>query len=439
MLFRIAIVFLLTGIGHLISIFTLKYISANVESNLLKDLAQVDSNLQLLLSIIASGLQSSAIINIATSKNWKLDYQNTQTARITLSLILFGISILAFKDKNYLIYAIAPLLALSGDYALYGKGFPIIGALNAFVRLFIPMISLIIGAYYFPNQLTTIYISSLFIVYLITNIFISYYLDVKLIFLPKISSIRLYFKTIPLGIIIVSLYFLGLGLILLAEFFYKDSDIAIIFIILKFYVIYKGVLRIALQSFIKEMIDDENCLKVDKLSIILGVTYFGSVAIFPNSFISLFFGSQFIKDAAAFQVVGIAALVYSIFLSMTTKAVLDKKEIQLVKIMLISNITTIILLISISYFYNHLISIAICLFIGELILCIGLAISFLKLENVKTRILFLFKTLGILSFCIISLKLFGDIQFVFITSIFVFGLLSIIINRTSFQTKKTVI
>ncbi len=128
MLKRIALIAVLTGLGQIIAIFSIKLTSKLVSAESLSSIAHIDALLSLLLSVIALGLQPSAMRNIALTKEWKEEYNTTQTARFTLGIILFTLGSFLFVRWEYSFFFLAPLFALSGDYALYAVGKPITGA-----------------------------------------------------------------------------------------------------------------------------------------------------------------------------------------------------------------------------------------------------------------------------------------------------------------------
>ena len=62
---------ILTGAGQLFSIFAIKFIAANSAVDAFSDFVQADAFYQLLLSIIAFGLQSMAMRELVLSAGWK--------------------------------------------------------------------------------------------------------------------------------------------------------------------------------------------------------------------------------------------------------------------------------------------------------------------------------------------------------------------------------
>ena len=121
MIKRIAVTLFLTGIGHLFSIFALKFFALHSSSKELSQIAEIDSMVQFIISAIAMGLQASAMRNITITDKWQEEYSNTQTARFTLGLLMTMLCVFSFFNKHYLLFAIAPILALNSDYTLYAR------------------------------------------------------------------------------------------------------------------------------------------------------------------------------------------------------------------------------------------------------------------------------------------------------------------------------
>lgn len=425
---RLAIVFILTGLGHLLSIIVFKYASKNIDSDTLSDIAQIDSHVQLILTLIALGLQTSAIRDIAVSENWKQDYQKTQSARLSLGIILLLITLFIFSDKVYLIYLISPILAMNSDYVLYARGYAVFGSAIAFLRLSIPLIFLFIFSMYFKQYVIHAYITCFFVIYIISNSLIRKYLNISESIKPKIKDLTLYLKSLPMGLITLGFYFLGLGMIIVADFFYSNSEISITFVLIKFYVIFKGVLRIIHQSFIKEMQDEMNCLKIDKLSILISISILGSIIFFPNTFTIIIFGEKFLTEENLILVVGICIVVYSLFLSLATRAMLLKKDSQYLKIVIVSVFSSVLILTTSHYLNHNKIWILLSILFGEIILSLGLAISFSSIRMIIKRVTFVLKTCFLLIFPF-TLSLFcNDTIYSFLVSFSLFIVFSVLLN-----------
>src|SRR6185436_11384984 len=144
MLKRIFTIALLTGAGQVFVIFALKYISQTSSPEQVKAIGQIDSLVLFIMNVIALGLQPSAMRNLALTEDWKREYSDTQSARLTLSIFITLFALLGFIDQYFLVFLIAPLLALSGDYALYGRGLPVKGAIISFARSAIPFLLILV-------------------------------------------------------------------------------------------------------------------------------------------------------------------------------------------------------------------------------------------------------------------------------------------------------
>jgi len=88
MLKRIFVIGIFTGAGQLYSVFVLKFISQHCTSSQLNEIAQLDSLIFFIMNVIAFGLQSAAIRNLALAHDWKQEYYQTQSARIAMGMML---------------------------------------------------------------------------------------------------------------------------------------------------------------------------------------------------------------------------------------------------------------------------------------------------------------------------------------------------------------
>lgn len=434
MLKRIVTIAILTGGGQIFSLFVLKYISTRIASEQLKAIGQIDTLLFLMISIIASGLQPVAIRNLALATNWKYEYERTQQARVTLGFFLAVLGILALVNKYYLIFLLGPLLALSGDYALYAVGYPVYAAFIAFLRLAIPFLALLFFSYWQGFDISWVYAVSFGSVYAMSNFFIAKRLHTKYFFPPSFKSIQLYISSLSLGIVTLSLYFIGQGLILIAPYYYPSNVIASSFVGLKFYVIYKGILRIVHQAFIKEMINDKVSYFVDQLSIIAGIIFFGSITIFPDTLITVFFGNSYLSERNFFILLSFSAVIYSLFLSFATQSLLKKKDKEYTFVSVFAASVTILLLVIQSLFDQKVINIGLSVLIGEAIWVIGLIWINGTMHTILLRANFLFQNVLLLLIPALTKFLFGDKLMQYLLSFSVVGVLLLLLHRKKFET-----
>ena len=432
---RLSLIAFFTGVGQLISVFAIKVVSQFLSAENMAAIAQVDTLIILIMNIIAFGLQSAAIRNIAISDNWRDKYKQTQSARLSLSLLVFVLGFLFFIKLEYAIFFLAPLLAINGDYALYAIGQPVSGAFFACLRLLIPYSLLIIGAQYLPEYANYIFFAAWAFAYVINDILVAKILGINISFKISWKDIRLYFQSLYLGIVAISFYFLGTGLILIVPYFYPPSIQASSFVGLKFYMLFKGILRIIHQAFVKEMQFDEWCFKIDQLSILIAIAYLSAIVFFPNSFVTLFFGKKYLDEKWFFIFLAFSAIVYSLISSAATRILLDKNDNLLARISFIAASFTIIGSIVLSTFNLKTLGIGISVLIGETFLMIGLA-GISKIKNlIKTRLLFFASNIYILIIpFILRFISVDELKWCILSSVLVFAIL-ILKNYRAFNVK----
>ena len=408
MLKRIFIVALLTGTGQIAMVFSLKAITRHLNTQQIAAIAQVDALIILLINTIALGLQSVAMRNIVIQENWKIEYKAVQSARITLGSILFLLGFICFIKWEYCTFFLAPLFALSGDYALYAVGKPITGALFACIRLLVPYIFLLLTAYFYPDHTGYIFLASWGGIYLLSNQLIARSLKVPFLVWPKLNSLKLYFQSLPLGVVSIGFYFIGIGLVLIIPYFYPYAIQVTAFVGLKFYIVYKGILRIIHQAFFKEMIHDEWCLRVDQLSLMVAIIFLSCMIFFPQSFIIFFFGKAYLRGQTFFLILAFSATFYSFNLSAATRTLIDKKDVLFASISSIAAFTTIMSTIIFSFFNYTTLGIGISILLGEFFLMLALAkISTIK-NLVKPRLRFFLSSSIVMIIPFILRFLFGD-------------------------------
>jgi hypothetical protein len=433
MLKRIFTIALLTGAGQVFVIFALKHISQQSSPEQIKAIGQIDSLVLFIMNIIAMGLQPAAMRNLALTDNWEQEYRKTQSARFTLSIFLILLTLLAFTDHYYLAFLLAPLLALSGDYALYGRGSPVKGAVIAFVRAVFPFAIVILLPGNENTGLQWFYLAALITSYFITDLFISAFLHQTFIPVFDLKSLKKYISTLSLGLVSLCLYFIGMGVLLVAQYFYPSPVLATAFVGLKFYVIFKGVLRIIQQAFLKEMQKDKVCLKIDQLSSLLGLSFLTFVLFFPDTFTRFLFGEKYIPDKNYFILVSIAAFVYSMFSSFTTKAMLDKKDNSYAVITTMAALLTLVACFLLSFFNTTAQAIGLSILTGEISFAIGMLWLMKRKQLFFERIFFIAANIPLTIIPLSAMLFVDDNIIVFLAAAVIFAGVLFLVHRKRFS------
>ena len=311
---KLSIVALFTGVSQLIALAAIGFAARVFDASIIGRIGTIESSVLLIISIISFGLQLATNRNIVINKNWLLYFEQGQKARVTMSLLLLPAGCLYWftGDMTYLLFFISPIIALNGDYALYGRGFPEYASSISLFRVLIPSTTLIICSMVHSQQIVNFYAIGM-----ISGIFMAGYLSslklsTRYFFFPKHQSLKYYFDSFKLGIGSVSLTIMGSGLILISNHFYELNEVGEAYLGIKLFIIYKGVRRIIIQAFFSELKESSNALMVDRLNIVIGI-FGGALFIFYPSFvINIFYGDVSDSMSKVIQLIGIAILSSSI-------------------------------------------------------------------------------------------------------------------------------
>jgi O-antigen/teichoic acid export membrane protein len=151
-------------------------------------------------------------------------------------------------------------------------------------------------------------------------------------------------------------------------------------------------------------------LRVDQLSMLLGISFAGSAFIFPSSFTNLLFGAKYLGDTLFFQLMSLAALIYSLFLSMATNVMLQRKDKQYAAISAAAVLATMLTVMLLAGVRPTAESLGISLCVGETLWMAGLLWVCATKEDVRKRMVFLIPNLAMLSVPLLCRYLFGDSQ-----------------------------
>jgi len=430
MLKRLALVALFTGSAQLTTLLALKYLAGSMGAGELKQLGEIDSLINLIINVIGLGLLMSSVRNIAISSDWGKEIDLAQEARLTLSLLLMPLAIWGIYNRNYLIFFFAPVFALQADYALYGRSYPVLAAIIAFIRVLVPYLGILLAFYLFPQWNIAAFTVFSILIYFAAGLFISRFFKRPYFPRPSFKSLHLYVKSLSLGMVSLSYYFIGLGLITFAVYFYHDTTIAIAYIGCKIYMIFKGVLRIINQSFIKEMTDHAVQLKVDQLAGMAGFLFLAGVFFFPNSFIRLLLNKTLDFDKSMLVILAAAGLISALFTSYTTQAILEKKDRPYALIAMIASLSAIGCSIVFSRFSQSPTGVFLGIFIGELVSVAGLLKIAGYRHALQQRLIACGKYILLLGFPLAAKAWTGDTYAGFITGL---GLMSAVFLLTFYK------
>lgn len=385
MLKRLVLVALFTGSAQVTTLFALKYLGGSMDAGQLSALGEIDSLMNLVINLIALGLLMSSVRDIAISKDWGLEMDKAQAARLTLSLCLLPLAVWSWYNQDYRIFLFAPVFALNADYALYGRSYPVLAAIIAFSRVLLPYLAVLIAASQHSAHTVDIFLLSSVGIYLASGLFISRFLRRPYFQRPSVKSLHLYWQSLNLGVASLSYYFIGLGLIPIAVYFYSDRVIATAYVGCKVYMIFKGVLRIISQSFIKEMVSTGVQLQVDRLAGFAGFLFLAAVLFYPATFQKLFLNKALEFDRNMLITLAMAGLVAALLLSFGNRAILEKKDRFYSIITGSASIASIGFCIILSFFLPSAESIFIAIFVGELLSMLGLINLHRRWEELALR------------------------------------------------------
>jgi O-antigen/teichoic acid export membrane protein len=430
MIKRVFWVALFTGLSHLISIITISYVLRVLGEEVSGYLGVIDSTIVLVASIISFGIQLAVNRNVATRSSWQSNYKLGQSSRLMLSffVLIFGLIIFFIEgDFTMLIYCFAPLIALNGDYALYGNGKPIIAASLSFLRVALPNLGIIFTGYFLGVDVIPTYIFLLSLGIFLAGVISAHYNGVSYFYLPRKKFAKFYYKYLKVGVYQVASVLLIAGILVIANWFYTIVVIGLINGLLKLLIVYKGGLRIIVQTFFKEIRLKGTSQKIDKASILAWGLISIPVIIFYDTTIQLLFGDMYNNYVLLLPMVGIIMLIASFRNSAEARALIIRNDNLNLYLFLTALIVEVIFIVAYSYLDDPIWGIPIGILLGELILVIGYSLYIRKFF--VDRFMFLVKLSPVLIIAFLMRLSLGSYTYSLIASIAIYILWVIIFYR----------
>lgn len=437
MIRRVSLLFAMTGFGQVVTILGLKYLASTGQWDDVAQIGAIETLIQTLVYVIGFGIQTEAIRSTAFSSDWRSKLDEVQTARVTLGLLCLPLTGLVALDWTYAALVAAPVLGLSCDYALYSRGMPVAGAAVAFFRAVVPIASAMILTYFNGPFVPEGYLVSFVLTYLFTNFLIAVRLKIPAWWNPSLKSLALFVKTLPVGMINLGLFYFGLGILIFAKYVVSVEALAVAFMMMKFYTIYKGAIRVVHQGFINQMKDPRVCLQVDQLSVLFALAVVASVFFFPSTFIGLFFGTTLSSQRLLFIMLGVSVFVYSIFASVFTRALLEKRDAGFLQITGIAVAASLLALWITSSRFDGGQAVLLSVLIGEIVLSSGFIWLFLPAGETGKRLLFVGKVSPALLIPFLAEYYFGESLITYVVTLVLMGLVLLILNYRTLTWRKT--
>jgi len=394
MIKRVFWVALFTGLSHFVSLITISYVINNLGEETSGYLGVIDSTIMLVAAIISFGIQLTVNRNVATRTSWRSNYKMGQSSRLMLSffVLVFGLFVYIMDgDITMLIYCYAPLIALNGDYALYGNGKPIIAASLSFLRVALPNLGIIVTGHYLGIDVLPIYIFLLSMGIFTAGIISAYFNGVSYFYMPRKKFLKFYFKYSKVGIYQVASVLLVPGVLVIANWFYTIAVIGIINVFLKLLIVYKGGLRIIVQTFFKEIKLEGTSTKIDKASLLAWGLMSIPVIYFYDTTQALLFDDTYIAYGPLLPLFGIIMFLSSFRNSAEAKALFNFQDNLNLYVFVGALAFEIIIIATLSFTPQAIWGIPLGFLAGEIVLVLGLGFGLNQSNFFQTRFIFLFK------------------------------------------------
>ena len=398
MLKRVFWVALYTGSAQVLSLIAVNQVLRNLGETTSGYMGIVDSYILIMATVVSFGIQLSVNRNVAITKGWKSNYQLAQSSRLAVGLILMllGVISLIYKwEVSKLVLIFAPFVALNGDYTLYGKGQPIIAARLSMIRVALPNLAIIISSRWLGPLSIYFYIIFAGIGLLNSGFWAARVNHTPYFFSPRKSFYKFYSKYAKVGVFQLSYAFMITGILAFAKNFYPIVVIGLVYGILKYFEVFKGVLRIIVQAFFRELKNENTNLKIDKAGMLIGVGAIVPTIIYPHVTLNVLYDQTYQGKENLLIFFGLAMLISSFKTSSDMRLLILKKD----KVNLYTYLTAIIITFTIVALFSltqwQIYGIGLGILVGESILLIGLGYNISGTKFFLERLVFAVKLMAI--------------------------------------------
>ncbi len=394
MIKRVFWVALFTGLSHLISLITISFVLTQLGEEVSGYLGLIDSTVMLVSAIISFGIQLAVNRNVATRENWWANYKMAQSSRLALSFLVLAFGLVSYLiqgDITQLIYCYAPLVALNGDYALYGNGKPIAAASLSFLRVALPNLGVLATGYWLGPEVVPVYIVLLAAGIFLAGVIAARFNGVQYFYRPRKKFLRFYYKYLKVGLYQVTGTLLVPGVLVIANWFYAIETIGLLNGLLKLLIVYKGGLRIIVQTFFKEIRLPRTPDKIDKASLLAWGLISIPVIFYYDTTIHLLYKDKYDSYPYLLPFFGLIMLLSAFRNAAEAKALLNRQDNLNLYVFIGALVAEVGVLALIGLTSNSIWGLPMGFLAGELVLVLGLGIGLHHRHFFRTRLVFLLK------------------------------------------------
>lgn len=301
------------------------------------------------------GLNAATTRDVALSNDYHLAIKNTQSSRISLSIIFFFVGIIGviFSTSNLYLYIaliLAPIYALNYDFVLYGLGRPVNAAALSFVRLSAPLAVFIV--FVLAGKSTTqLYVLLVVAANLLVAVLVARNIGTPLFYKPELKFHKAYIISSGIGVAGLLLGFQRYGFINFLEEYLTNDEVVKLLITVKVFIFAVGCKRLLIQFFYKKIIEEKFSARLNYFCMVM--IFLGMLAcwLFPHVFSYILFNDYSYGNFVKVIFLGIASILF--FATSDAQLLLMRKD----KWMIGSTIITALTFILIVYFLRSSITI----------------------------------------------------------------------------------
>lgn len=337
----------ITMLGYILGILIYPLSNTSLSSKTVSEIAILDTNLMMITGWLGFGINAIAARDIAVNENTGSIIKKVQSARITMSLFFSAIGIIVITIGEYsdllfwLVLIISPILALNYDFALYGMGKPLSGAIASFIRLSLPIL-IFLPLIFIGIANTENYLSLTILFIFLSSVFTSKQCNGRMLYSLDKKFLSLYIQSFSVGIAGIALGLARYGFINLYSSKVASNDLVVLVTFLKINLFSIACKRMLIQVFYTQLLNTKVSNYIHIFCFSASFFAFIFITAFPEFTSKVFFNDIKYIDVCYF----IAASFFSTLLFSTSDAkilLLHKEKWMASSTIIISTIALMVL------------------------------------------------------------------------------------------------
>ncbi|NTW88272.1 MAG: hypothetical protein HGB26_03930 [Desulfobulbaceae bacterium] len=301
----------LVGLTHGISLYFFMFLSSRFGADTVASIGLLESSLYLTTGIVSFGILQLAAREVVSGEAIHAVARRYQSLRFAIGLMVGAVGLVAYLitgQSKWIMFILAPVVALNVDYLLYAVGRPQVAGIVALVRQGGPYLAMMLAIVVGFKKIDFCFITVTLIGFLLAGMLSAYALKIRYLYLPSFNLANKIKPVLTVGISDFTYNSMRSSLPLVSGIFFQGEEVLVVYGFFKLMMVFIGARRLLVQFFYSRLVDPHLAKNVDWLVRGGAITLFFICVVMRRELSTAYFGKTLTDPNGTIIVVYAAVL-----------------------------------------------------------------------------------------------------------------------------------